>query len=117
MPLYQVRSRLRANGASLALGDHKSALRIGKKKDAGITPTIGTEEEPKRSVFPMTFGSALKRRRQNLSLISIAGGPPKCSSPGAKSLPIAGAIPHTWRKRAATNTRVRRSGSSPESSE
>lgn len=60
----EVDSLLCAKGASIGLGDHKSTSRSGKRKDAGIRPTIWTDHWPIRSCFPRALGSAPKRRRQ-----------------------------------------------------
>src|ERR1700722_15355228 len=99
------------------MGHHKSASRFGKRKEEGITPTMGYACPSNRKFFPMTFGSALKRRRQKRSLMRTALGPLRASSSGVNSRPGAGTMPHTWKKREETQARVTFSGNAPVDSE
>jgi hypothetical protein len=79
-----------------------------------MTPTIERLVPPSVSARPRTDGSAPNRRRQNASLMTMTGGPPKRSSCGVGRRPSAGPTPRTWKNRGDVFIAATRSGTGPE---
>src|SRR3954470_21216045 len=96
--------------AGICAGTHTSVVAVGQRNDAGITPTIVRDAPPRIRRRPTADGSALNRVRQNASLITTEGGPPKRSSSADSVRPRAAGTPSTVKNRGDVRIASIRSG-------
>ena len=105
-------ARERSSEGSNARGFHRATEpSLGKRKSAGITPTISCGAPSSVIVRPIARGSPPSRPRQNAWLSTTTRSRPEISSSGRNPRPRAGVTPSRPNRLADARTEVSSSGS------